>query len=315
MVFENSPSATSAKVFLDIQSRVTVSSEEGLLGLAFHPKYATNGHFYVNYDALNPRRTVLARYSVSATDPDKADPGSEVVVLQFNQPYPNHKGGQLVFGKDGFLYIATGDGGSGGDPKGNGQSLNTLLGKILRIDVDNPSGGLNYGIPSDNPFAGTTNRGEIWAYGLRNPWRFSFDPVTDVLWAGDVGQDAIEEVDIIQKGMNYGWNIMEGDSCYNPSANCNTAGLVSPIWEYPHSLGNAVIGGFVYRGTRAPQLVGSYIYGDNGSGRIWSLRYDGVSSAVNTELIHTSLAISTFGVDQSNELYFCGFDGKIYHFK
>ena len=314
MVFQNSASTASAKVFLDIRSRVASGGEEGLLGLAFDPAYASNGYFYVNYTAPNPLHTVVSRFTVTSSDPDKADPNTEEFILQFNQPFSNHNGGQLAFGKDGFLYISTGDGGSGGDPQGNGQSLSTLLGKILRIDVHNPSGGLNYGIPADNPFAGTTNRGEIWAYGLRNPWRFSFDSYNGALWAGDVGQDAIEEIDIILKGKNYGWNIMEGNSCYNPSTNCNSTGLVPPIWEYPHSLGNAVVGGFVYRGTRTPELAGLYIFGDDGSGRIWALSYDGINPALTTELMHSSLSISAFGVDESHELCFCALDGKVYRF-
>lgn len=315
-VFPNDPGVSSAKQFLDIRARVNdAGNEEGLLGLAFHPEYKSNGYFYVNYTADNPRRTVIARFRVRPDDPDAADTSSGVVLLEFDQPYSNHNGGQLAFGPDRRLYIATGDGGSAGDPYGNGQNLNTLLGKILRIDVDAPSGGRNYSIPADNPFAQTTHRGEIWAYGLRNPWRFCFDPPTGRLWAADVGQDAIEEIDIIEKGRNYGWNIMEGNSCFNPSVNCDTAGLVPPVWQYTHALGVSVTGGYVYHGARRPDLEGSYIYADYGSGRIWSLRYDGPGRVRNAELIHSRLPIASFGLDAASELYVCAFDGKIYRFK
>jgi glucose/arabinose dehydrogenase len=314
-VFDNNAGATVAPIFLDIRSRVNDSgNEEGLLGLAFHPDYKNNGFFYVNYTANPPRRTVIARYRVTS-NPNQADPNSELIVLQFDQPFSNHNGGQLAFGPDGYLYIATGDGGSGGDPNNNGQSLQTLLGKILRLDVNNPSGGRNYGIPFDNPFVGTGNREEIFAYGLRNPWRFSFDPVTKWLWAGDVGQNRLEEIDIIEKGKNYGWRIMEGNLCFNPSSGCNMTGLVKPIWEYGRSLGISVTGGHVYRGSSVPALVGAYIYGDFGSGRIWALRYDGVNPPANTELMDTNLGISSFGVDKNFELYICAFDSRIYRFR
>lgn len=315
-VFPNDPAVPSAKVFLDIRSRVnSQGNEEGLLGLAFHPGFASNGFFFVNYTASNPRRTVIARFRVRPDDPNAADPSSAVVILEFDQPFSNHNGGQLVFGPDGRLYIGAGDGGSAGDPYGNGQSLNTLLGKILRIDVDAPSDGRQYSIPADNPFVQPGRRGEIFAYGLRNPWRFSFDPPTGRLWAADVGQDAIEEVDIIERGKNYGWNVMEGESCFHPSRNCDTTGLVLPVWQYTHALGVSVTGGYVYRGARRPDLTGAYLYADYGSGRIWSLRIDGAGRRTNVELMHTHMPIASFGVDASSELYLCVFDGKIYRFK
>jgi len=315
-VFPNDPAAASAKLFLDIRDRVDDSGNEmGLLGLAFDPDYERTGQFYVNYTAGNPRRTVIARYSVSATNPDSADAGSELILLEFDQPFENHNGGRVMFGPDGFLYIGTGDGGSAGDPNSNGQNLNVLLGKILRIDVKNPSGGLKYGIPPDNPFVNTGHRGEIWAYGLRNPWRFSYDPPSGRLWAGDVGQDAIEEVDIIEKGKNYGWNIMEGNSCFKPSSGCDTTGLTRPVSQYTHALGVSITGGFVYRGARRPELTGAYIYADYGSGRIWALRVEGAAAPVNTELTVSGLPIASFGVDETRELYICSFDGKIYRFK
>lgn len=317
-VFQNSSRTKEKQIFLDIRDRVNDrGAEEGLLGLAFHPNFKNNGFFYVNYTASSPRRTVIARYSVRQTTPNAALKDSELIIMQFSQPFSNHNGGQITFGPDGFLYIATGDGGSGGDPFGNGQSLKTLLGKILRIDVDNPSEGRNYGIPADNPFVGNDAgfQEEIYAYGLRNPWRFSFDPETQWLWAADVGQYHFEEVDIIGKGKNYGWNIMEGLHCFMPPSGCDTTGLELPIWEYNHDVGASVTGGYVYRGSQVPELIGAYIYSDFISGRIWSLRYDGSSLPINTELLTTSLNISSFGIDEKNELYMLSFDGKIYCFK
>ncbi|MEW6509957.1 MAG: PQQ-dependent sugar dehydrogenase [Bacteroidota bacterium] len=316
LVFPNDPATTSASVFLDIRDKVNdAGNEEGLLGLAFHPSYRSNGYFYVNYTASNPARTVIARYRVSAADPNVAEVASAMTILEFLQPFSNHNGGQVAFGPDGYLYIAAGDGGSAGDPFGNGQSLNTLLGKILRIDVNAPAAGMNYSIPPDNPFAGTSHRGEIWAYGLRNPWRFCFDVPSGRMWAADVGQDDIEEVDIIEKGKNYGWNIMEGNSCFKPSSNCDTSGLVRPVWQYTHALGVSVTGGYIYRGSRHPELTGAYVCADYGSGRIWSLRMDAQGQVSGVELADTNLPIASFGVDESAELYICSFDGKIYRFK
>jgi len=315
LVFQNSSVVSSSKTFLDIQDRVNdVGGEEGLLGLAFHPDYASNGFLYVNYTAQSPRRTVISRFSTDPANPDSADPATELIVLQFDQPFTNHNGGQLSFGPEGYLYIATGDGGSGGDPQNNAQNLNSLLGKILRIDVYSSSSGMNYGIPPDNPFTGTGFREEIYAYGLRNPWRFSFDPVTNALWTGDVGQDTKEEIDIIERGRNYGWRIMEGSLCFNPPAACDTSGLTLPVWEYGHDLGESVTGGFVYRGSDLPSLVGSYIYGDYSSGRIWMLQYGGVQFVTNTLLVDASINISSFGIDEDSELYVCGYDGVIYKF-
>ncbi len=317
-VFENNASATTAATFLDITGRVNdTGNEEGLLGLAFHPDYKNNGYFYVNYTATSPRRTVIARYRVNASNPNLADPNSEFILLTFNQPFENHNGGQIAFGPDGYLYIATGDGGSGGDPQGNGQNLQTLLGKILRIDVNITNAGRNYGIPSTNPFAGNTagNREEIYAYGLRNPWRMSFDPVTKWLWAGDVGQGRREEIDIIENGKNYGWNRMEGTLCYPSGSPCDLPGLTKPIAEYDRTLGASVTGGYVYRSNKVPELAGAYIYADYVSGRIWSLRYDGVNPASNVLLLDTNLFIASFGVDKNLELYICAFDGRIYRFR
>jgi glucose/arabinose dehydrogenase len=313
-VFENSENVAVPQVFLDIGDHVLFGGEQGLLGLAFHPNYKVNGYFYVDYVADNPLRTVIARYQVITDNPNQADPNSELVILTVEQPFPNHKGGQLAFGKDGYLYIGLGDGGSGGDPLGNGQNRSTLLGKILRVDVNSPSAGRNYGIPSDNPFVGNSfdYREEIYAYGLRNPWRFSFDPANGKLWVGDVGQDRMEEIDVVEKGKNYGWNIMEGTLCYDPASGCNQTGLEIPVWTYSHNEGNAVVGGYVYHGSMLPELSGSYVYGDYGSGKIWALQYNGTGTPSNTLLVSSNLTISSFGLDNLSELYICAFDGKIY---
>lgn len=315
--FENNRDVNLKNIFLDIRERVNNSgNEQGLLGLAFHPDYQNNGYFYVDYTAANPNRTVVSRYQVSVSNPDSALKDSEFVILEVDQPYSNHNAGQIVFGPDGYLYITLGDGGSGGDPEGNGQNLEILLGSILRIDVDRTEADLNYGIPPDNPLVANLRgfRDEIYAYGLRNPWRISFDPETHRLWAADVGQSAYEEIDIIEKGKNYGWNIMEGFHCYN-SASCDTADLTLPIREYSHSVGQSITGGYVYRGSEVPELTGRYIYADYISGRIWTLEYDGTGEAVNSLLDDTDLGISSFGVDRNNELYICAFDGRIYRFK
>ena len=300
-------------VFLDIRDRVyDRGTEQGLLGLAFHPDFENNGLFYVNYTTENT--TVIARYKVDPANPDRADAGSERVLLEFDQPYANHNGGQLAFGPDGYLYIATGDGGSAGDPHGNGQNLKTLLGKILRIDADRRDGNLPYAIPADNPFAGNRERyrEEIYAYGFRNPWRFSFDPETGRLWAADVGQNSVEEIDIVEKGKNYGWNVTEGSRCFKPRENCRKDGIVLPIWEYePLGGGASVTGGFVYRGEDIPGLKGKYVVADFVDGRMWTLDYDGQSQAVATLLEWTQPGISSFGVDERGELYACLLEGKI----
>ncbi len=299
--------------FLNISSMVKCCGEEGLLGLAFHPNYASNGFFYVFYTNLSGD-LVIARYSRSADNPNLADPNSGVILLTIPHPtYSNHNGGQLKFGPDGYLYIATGDGGGGGDPNNNGQNIDSLLGKILRIDVN---GGFPYAIPPTNPFVGQPGADEIWAYGLRNPWRFSFDRVTGDLFIGDVGQNAWEEINFQPAGSsgghNYGWRLMEGFHCYNPSSNCNDGSLTLPILEYGHSLGCSVTGGYRYRGSQIPALFGYYLYGDYCSGRIWGAlpSSGGVWSAV--ELLDTTLFISTFGEDNSGELYVADLNGAIY---
>lgn len=299
--------------FLDIHNQVDFGGEKGLLGLAFHPNYSQNRRFFLNYDHVlsGQMQTVIAEFQTSPSNPNQADPTSERILFTVNQPFPNHKGGQLTFGPDGFLYIGLGDGGSAGDPLGNGQSLQTLLGKMLRIDVDHTSLGLPYAIPSDNPFLNGTDRGEIWAYGLRNPWRFSFDVPSGRLFAGDVGQDRFEEIDILQKGGNFGWNIMEGLHCFQPASGCNMTGLILPIAEYDHSQGDAVIGGYVYRGTVIPQLVGTYLFGDFQTGTIWGLRENPPGTWTRTQLLSTGKNISSFGRDDAGELYVLDYSGTV----
>lgn len=309
-VFQNTKDIAISNVFLDLTDRVLYGGEQGLLGLAFHPSYKNNGYFFVNYVMENPRRTVVARFTVSA-DPNQGNRDSQLILLEVNQPFSNHNGGQLAFGPDGYLYIGLGDGGSGGDPYGHGQNRSVLLGKILRIDVNSASDELNYGIPSDNPFTGNTlgYREEIYAYGFRNPWRFSFDFQTEQLLVADVGQSQREEIDIVEKGKNYGWNIMEGSLAYSGESQ---VGLELPVFEYGHDQGIAVVGGYVYRGPTATALTESYIYGDYGSGKIWGLLLS--ETPTNTLVSDTNLVISSFGVDSNNELFICAFDGKIYKF-
>jgi len=303
-----------ADVFLDITDRVNRGgNEEGLLGLAFDPDYRENGYLYVYYSVADPSRSVLARFSIDEEDTDVADPESEVIIVEVAQPYANHNAGQLAFGPDGYFYIGLGDGGGSGDPLGHAQNLSTVLGSILRIDVNGLSAPGDYAIPADNPFMGTEDaREEIWAFGLRNPWRFSFDLETGLLWAADVGQNLWEEIDIITKGANYGWNIMEGSHCYSPSTGCNQSGLTLPIFEYDHSQGCSVTGGYVYRGDQIPALQGYYIYGDYCSGNIWALAYDGSAVTENIRLVDSGLSITSFGEDLAGNLYILDRQGGIY---
>ena len=316
-VFSNDPSTTSVETFLNITSIVDQDggyTEEGLLGLAFHPNFTENGYFYVNYTEHKPRRNVIARYMVSSNDINQADALSSLVILEVNQPYTNHNGGQMGFGSDGYLYISFGDGGSAGDPQGNGQNTQTLLGTIIRIDVDNISNDLNYSIPSDNPFVEDLSvRDEIYAYGLRNMWRFSWEPVTDLLWGADVGQYNWEEIDIIYPGLNYGWNTMEGNHCYPAGTSCSSEGFEPPVFEYALYVDGvcSVTGGHVYRGTEIFSLYGKYIYGDWCTGDIWALTYSDDGNHVNEHLMQSGINITSFGLDQDNELLICA-NAKIY---
>lgn len=306
MAFSRSGDGSDATSFLDIRSRVLAGGELGLLGLAFHPNYADNGRFFVYYTTPSPVRTVIAEYARSAADPAVADPNSERILLSVSQPFQNHNAGQIAFGPDGLFYIALGDGGAGGDPEENSEDPTTLLGSILRINVDNVPAGAPYGIPEDNPFAPTDGleRDEIYAYGLRNPWRFSFDPVTDYLWTADVGQNAFEEVNRIVNGGNYGWDRKEGFACYEPAVGCELADHTDPVFVYAHGddTGYSVTGGYVYRGTTSSGLTGRYIYGDYVTGNVWALDVRDLDNVAN-ERIASVANPTSFGVDADNELY------------
>lgn len=275
------------------------NSETGFLGFAFHPQFATNRRIFVNYTTNGALTTHVSEFRVDANL--KVDAASEKVLLSVPQPFSNHNGGDIHFGPDGYLYISLGDGGSGGDPNGNGQNLKTLLAKMLRIDIDH---GSPYSIPASNPtWSEPGARREIFAYGLRNAWRFSFDRVTGELWAGDVGQNKFEEIDLIVKGGNYGWRLREGKHCFNPQSNCPTANLIEPIFEYPRSEGASITGGYVYRGRNIPELIGAYLYADYVSLNLWSLRYDGTRVTNQRLLMNAGIAISSFGEDHEGELY------------
>lgn len=307
------PDGTDRGVFLDLTAATLAGGERGLLGLAFAPDYATSGRFYVNYTD-NGGDTRIVRYTVSAADPDRADPASAEELLLVDQPYGNHNGGMLAFGPDGMLYAGLGDGGSGGDPQNRAQDLTSLLGKLLRLDV---AGATGYAVPADNPFVGGNSRGEIWALGLRNPWVFSFDRATGDLWIADVGQGDLEEIDFAPAddpgGRNYGWRLMEGTACFNPSTGCEPDTLVLPVYEYGHGGSPyrcSVSGGYVYRGTAVPPLVGRYLFADYCSGQIWALEPApaGTPPAVAevTGLLQPPGGwqdIAGFGQDAAGELY------------
>lgn len=291
---------------LDLRGKTVSSGEMGFLGFAFHPRYPAQPYLYVNYSANLPgqvHHNEIVRYRVVA---GRADTAQKLRLLQYNQPYTNHNGGKLQFGSDGYLYIATGDGGSGGDPQGNGQKKTTLLGKILRIDVDRQDAGLNYAIPPTNPFAdslSTTIRKEIYAYGLRNPWKISLDSISGRGWIADVGQNLIEEVDTLVLGGNYGWRYREGRNCYDTPALCATPGLIDPVVQYSHGAdGVSITGGSVYWGQALPMLRGKYIYGDFSSGRIWAVGLQGGVSS-NMRICLSGINIGSFGTDQQGEHY------------
>lgn len=324
-VFNNSPAVNTRKTFMNFSGKVSSSgSEKGLLGLAFHPDYENNRYFYLNFTFDSAGSTNgysrISRFTASSVNPDTVLLNTELILLTVAQPYSNHNGGKIAFGPDGYLYFSFGDGGSGGDPLGNGQSKFTLLGKIHRINIDSSAGGLNYTIPVTNPFYGNLlgYKQEIYAYGLRNVWKFSFDFQTGKCWAGDVGQNAWEEIDIIENGKNYGWNKMEGFHCYGT---CDTTGMgfTRPIWEYSHPGGasRSITGGYVYRGNLLPGLNGKYVYGDYQTGEVWALTYDGINPAANELLQDTTFLVSSFGEDENNELYICRYSstvGRLYKF-
>ena len=304
--------------FVDLTNRISAGGERGLLGLAFHPNFVANRRLFVHYSRAGDGSTVVSELTAAA-DLQSADPGSERVLFTVPDPFGNHNGGQLAFGPDGYLYIGLGDGGGGGDPLRNGQNTEALLGKILRIDVDTRDGGREYGIPTDNPFGpqGSIPGGgapEIWAFGLRNPWRFSFDPDGGDLYIADVGQGSWEEIDRQPAdstgGENYGWNVMEGRHCFGDD--CDQTGYVKPIAEYSHDLGCSVTGGYVYRGTVQPDLQGVYVFGDFCSGLIFTLQVD--EGTIDPKLVlESGLNITAFGMDEDGEIYVVDLGGGVYH--
>jgi len=351
LVIPNDQKVEETKTFLDIESKVDYEekeNEEGLLGLAFHPKYKQNGELFVYYTIKDPPHTsVISRFKVSKEDPNKADPKSEEVILTIKQPAWNHNGGNLLFGPDGYLYIGLGDGGGANDPQENGQKLSTLLGKILRIDVDHKDAGLNYAIPKDNPFVGKGDaRPEIYCLGVRNIWGMSFDPATKLFWAADVGQNLWEEINIIEKGGNYGWSIRESFHKFDKSEpkvttktgpgrtpdlqnkrdSSDRKDFIDPIWEYHHDTdGKSITGGVVYRGKRLPELVGYYVYADYVSGKIWGLKYDEKAKKVvaNGPIAKPvveggsvfNVPCMCIGTDEAGEIYLGDSFGQIWWFE
>ena len=298
--------------FLDLRAKVSTGGERGLLGLAFHPDYNTNGKFYVDYTDRNGN-TVIEQYRRSTSNAQRANPTPKLVI-RITQPYANHNGGMLAFGPDRYLYVGMGDGGSAGDPQNRAQNVDSLLGKILRLNIDTSK---PYTIPPTNPYVGRAGNDLIWAIGLRNPWRFSFDRATGDLWIGDVGQDRHEEIDRSKapdagRGLNYGWRVMEGNACYNPPTGCNTSGKTRPIATYGHDVGCSVTGGYVYRGSSYPDLKGVYLFGDFCSGRIWGLDAAGANAQTPVQLYDAGANISSWGEDNAGNLYLVDRNGSIW---
>ncbi len=310
-VFKNDPAAKQTNLFLDISAKVhpwAKDNEEGLLGMAVHPNYKKNGQLFVYYSsAAEPRVSIVSRFRVSKGDPNRADPGSEEIVVKIPQPFSNHNGGSIAFGHDGYLYIALGDGGGRNDPLHHGQNLETWMGSLLRIDVDRKQSGRNYAIPADNPFLDRPKAlPEIYAYGFRNVWRLSVDRKTGRLWVGDVGQDLWEEVNIVRRGGNYGWSIREATYPFSNTPTKIQEEPIEPVWEYDHRVGKSITGGFVYRGSRVPELVGSYVYADFVSGKLWALKYDEASGQVvkNMSIPSPRTPVLSFGEDEQGEVFY-----------
>ena len=317
-VFPNKPDVEDPELFMDWEKKTVYKNEEfeeGVLGLAFHPKFKTNGEFFMYYTEV-PHISVISRFKVSKDNPNKADPASEEQILRIPQPYWNHNGGTIAFGPDGFLYIGLGDGGAGNDPHKNGQNPSTMLGKILRIDVDHQDAGKKYAVPKDNPCVGKEGAAtEAYAMGIRNTWRMSFDRQTGALWQADVGQDFWEEINLITKGGNYGWNLREGMHKFKDGSD-KRADLIEPIWEYHHTVGKSITGGYVYRGKKVPELAGCYLYADFVSGKLWGLKYDDKAKKVtaNYVLQGDNLPVMTYGEDEAGEVYFTTPFGQIFTF-
>ena len=317
-VFPNKPDVEEADLFLDWEKKTIYKNEEfeeGVLGLAFHPKFKSNGEFFMYYTEV-PHISVISRFKVSKDDPNKADPASEEQILRIPQPYWNHNGGTICFGPDGYLYIGLGDGGAGNDPHKNGQNPKTLLGKILRIDVDHKDEGKKYAVPKDNPWVGQAGAAtEAFAMGIRNTWRMSFDRKTGTLWQADVGQDIWEEINIITKGGNYGWNLREGMHKFKDGSDAKPE-FIEPVWEYNHTIGKSITGGVVYRGKKVPELDGCYLYGDFVSGKLWALKYDEKAKKVSANYLlqGDNLPVMTYGEDEAGEVYFTTPFGQIFTF-
>ena len=320
--FADDQGVRKAKTFLDIRDRVVYKdkeNEEGLLGFAFHPKYAENGEFFLYYTTTDaPHTSVVSRFRVSEDDPDRADADSEEEIFRLKQPFWNHNGGTIEFGPDGYLYVALGDGGLAADPMGNGQNRGTLFGAILRIDVNQTSDSKAYGIPADNPFVGEAGAApEIWAYGLRNVWRMSFDRKTGLLWAADVGQDLWEEINLIERGGNYAGICGKRATSSARTVRKRGPDLIDPIWEYHHEVGKSITGGHVYRGQRVPELEGAYLYADYVTGKLWGLWYDVERKQVtaNREIAGNIMPVMSFGEAEDGEVYFMTTEGRLYGFE